>query len=277
MKNPETNIPRLPAGSYLIDTHCHLDMTAYENLDEVIDASAEAGVGRIITVGIDVASSHAALAIAGRFQTVFATIGVHPHSAAAVNNETYKELAALAEKNTAKIVGYGEIGLDYVKKYAPRDTQLKEFRDQLALAVELNLPVIIHDREAHEDILHILREHPPHAAGGVLHCFSGDMAMARQVVDLGLYISIPGIVTFPRSETMQQVAREIPLDRILLETDGPFLAPVPFRGKTNKPEYLLYTAEKIAHLRKTTIAEIARQTTANAETLFKLNVQKTVH
>lgn len=277
MKNPEINIPQLPAGSYLIDTHCHLDMTAYENLDEVIDASADAGVGRIITVGIDVASSYAAAAIAGRFQTVFATVGIHPHSAAAVNNQTYEELAALAEKNTGKIVGYGEIGLDYVKQYAPRDRQLHEFRNQLALARELNLPVIIHDREAHEDILEILKKSPGNPAGGVLHCFSGDSILAGRVIDLGLYISIPGIVTFPGSETMRQVVRDVPLDRMLLETDGPFLTPVPFRGKTNRPEYLPYTAARIAELKNITIAEVARQTTANAETLFKLNYRDTVH
>lgn len=277
MKKLRKNPPRLPQGKDLIDTHCHLDMPGYENLNEVIHSSARAGVSRIITVGIDLASSHRAVEIANLFQSVFATVGVHPHNTANVNDNTYKKLAALCEKNTGKIVGYGEIGLDYAKKYAPEDIQLQEFINQLNIAKDLNLPVIIHDRDAHQDILQILKKNTPYPAGGVMHCFSGDSELARQVIDLGFYISIPGIVTFSKSEILQQVVRDISLSHIILETDGPFLAPVPFRGKTNKPEYLLFTAQKIAELKNIALEEIALQTTTNAETLFHLTSRKTAH
>ena len=145
-----------------------------------------------------------------------------------------------------------------------------EFSRQLELAKELELPIIIHDREAHEDTVHIIREQGPFPASGVMHCFSGDMAFARQVLDLGLYISIPGIVTFKNALELQKVACEIPLDRMLLETDGPFLTPAPFRGKRNRPEYLLYTAAMVAELRGISINEVARQTSQNTRQLFSL-------
>jgi len=270
MKNPGMNSPQVRDGTYLIDTHCHLDMEAYEKLDEIIASSIHAGISRIITVGIDVASSYRAAAIASRFRNIYAAVGVHPHSAAAVKNKSYRELESLVDKYNSRIVGYGEIGLDYAKKYAPRDVQLKEFNHQLNLAKNLNLPVIIHDREAHEDILGILKNNTPFPAGGVMHCFSGDTYLARQIIDLGMYISIPGIITFPGTETLQQVVREISLEHLLLETDGPFLAPVPFRGKTNEPRYLLYTAKKIAEIKNISLDEVARQTSTNAETLFSL-------
>ena len=275
MKNLRKNPPLLPPGKDLIDTHCHLDMQGYENLDEIISSAARAGVRRIITVGIDVPSSNKAAEIAGRFPGVYATVGVHPHNTANVNDETYNKLTALFKKNAGKIVGYGEIGLDYAKKYAPRDIQLKEFSNQLNIAKDLNLPVIIHDRDAHEDILQILKSNKPYPAGGVMHCFSGDSELARQVINMGFYVSIPGIVTFTKSEMLQQVVRDIALSHIILETDGPFLAPVPFRGKTNKPEYLVFTAQKIAELKNIDLEEIAMQTTVNAETLFQLTPNKT--
>jgi TatD DNase family protein len=277
MSNPATRIPSLPAGAYLVDTHCHLDMSAYEDLEDVIGNAERAGVRRIIAVGIDMASSHAAVSIAGRYRNVAATIGVHPHSAAAADTGAYRELAGLAAGNPGLVAGYGEIGLDYVKKYAHRDNQLRAFRSQLHLARDLHLPVVIHDREAHEDTLAILRETGLPAEGGVMHCFSGDVSLAREVIDLGLQVSIPGIVTFAGSETLQQVVREIPLENMLLETDGPFLAPVPFRGKTNLPAYLPFTALKIAELRNISIEEVARQTTANAENLFRLKDLEAVH
>jgi TatD DNase family protein len=250
-------------------------MRGYENLDETVAAAARAGVTRIITVGINVPSSLEAVKIARRFSGIFATIGIHPHNVAEVHNDTYSQLQTLAEDKENKIVGYGEIGLDYAKNYAPQDIQLHEFRNQLSIAKELHLPVIIHDREAHEDTIRILDNHKPFSAKGVMHCFSGDSELAWKVIDLGFYISIPGIVTFKNSETLQQVAREIPLNRIILETDGPFLAPVPYRGKTNQPEYLIFTAQKIAELKEISLEEVARETTANAERLFGLNEGET--
>ena len=276
MKKSRKYPPQILPGNSLIDTHCHLNMRGYEDIDNIIDSAAKAGVDRIITVGIDVRSSQKAVDIACRFQNVYATIGIHPHSAAHVDNKTYAILTSLYTAHSDKIVGYGEIGLDYAKEYAPRAIQRKEFRNQLSLAKGLNLPVIIHDRDAHEDTMRILEQNKPYPAGGVMHCFSGDSELAAQVIDLGFYISIPGIVTFNNSDKMQQVVINTELDHIILETDGPFLAPAPYRGKQNKPEYLVYTAEKIAELKNLRLEETARQTTVNAENLFHLSPRKTL-
>ncbi|HER62667.1 MAG TPA: TatD family deoxyribonuclease [Desulfobacteraceae bacterium] len=277
MKKKKIDKPQLAFGSTLIDTHCHLDMDAYEDdLDTIVANAATGGITRIVTVGIDLPSSREAVALAKRFPGIWATIGIHPHNAESGNMETYRQLQVLAADRKNKVIGYGEIGLDFARNYAPRPVQITAFNAQINLAKELHLPIIIHDRDAHDDTLAILRSHAPFPDGGVMHCFSGDLEMARKVMDLGLLISIPGIVTFNKSEIMQQVAGEIPLEKMILETDGPFLAPVPFRGKTNKPEYLLHTAQKIADLRGVSLAEIARQTTANAENLFRLPSGETV-
>ncbi len=261
--------PSLSPGIKLIDSHCHLDMDAYKGqLDGILQSAAAAGVNRVITIGIDLASSRKAVEIADKYPGVFATVGIHPHSAEEANEEGYTELSALAAN--PKVVGYGEIGLDYAKQYAPVDVQQKQFARQLKLAKKLQLPVIIHDREAHEDTLKIITENMPYPAGGVLHCFSGDLFFAKEILDLGFYISIPGIVTFKNANDIQEVAQAVPMDRILLETDGPFLTPDPWRGKTNRPDYLLYTAGKTAELRNITVDEVARQTTLNAVKFFNL-------
>lgn len=265
--------PSLPPDRFLIDTHCHLDMDAYaDDLASVIRAAAACGVGGIITVGIDLDSSRQAAAIARRFPRVWATTGIHPHHAADAGPAQYNALVGLATDKANKVVGYGEIGLDYARNYAPAEVQQKVFSAQLGLARELGLPVIIHDRDAHADTLRLLRNNSPFPAGGVMHCFSGDSELARQVMELGFYVSIPGIVTFSKSEALRQVARDIPLTRMLLETDGPFLAPVPFRGKTNRPEYLVHTAQKIAELRDIPLSEVALQTSRNAGELFHLEL-----
>lgn len=270
MKNKQITIPRL-SGATLIDTHCHLDMKPYRHAPEtVIRDAAQWGVTRIITIGIDLESSRMAVELARRFPGIWASIGIHPHNVADVDGETYDRLRQLAADKNNKVAGYGEIGLDFAKNYAPRETQIAHFERQLDIARELHLPLIIHDRDAHEETMNILKSRGPFPAGGVMHCFSGDIALARRVMELGLYISIPGIVTFNNSEDMQQVAREIPLERMIIETDGPFLPPVPYRGKPNKPEYIIYTAQKIADLRGISLDEVARATTRNAETLFGL-------
>ncbi|MCL7486613.1 MAG: TatD family hydrolase [Desulfobulbaceae bacterium] len=276
MKKKKIDKPQLALNSSLIDTHCHLDMKAYEDdLDTVVRDAADSGITRIITVGIDLPSSCEAVALAKRFPGIWATIGIHPHNAESGNPETYRRLHLLAEEKTNKVIGYGEIGLDFARNYAPRPVQIAAFGTQIDMAKELNLPIIIHDRDAHDDTLAILKSHAPYPMLGVMHCFSGDLELASRVMELGLYISIPGIVTFNKSESMQQVAREIPLEKMILETDGPFLAPVPYRGKINKPEYLLHTAQKIADLRGISLDEVARQTTANSENLFCLPSGKT--
>ncbi len=253
----------------LIDSHCHLDMEQYKrDLDEVLARARSEGVNTVVTIGIDYLSSQAALELADRYPAVHATVGIHPHDAESASDQDLHALAELA--SSPKIVAWGEIGLDYAKKYSPAESQRQVFARQLALARDLNLPVIIHDRDAHRDTLEILKRHGPYPAGGVMHCFSGDIALAREIRELGFFLSIPGIVTFKNARQLQQVAAEIPLEAMLLETDGPFLAPVPYRGKRNEPAFLVHTARKVAELREIPVEEVARATTANTRRLFRL-------
>jgi TatD DNase family protein len=269
MKQP-VPFPELSPASSLIDTHCHLDMADYQaDLDQVLAEAKQCGVTRIISIGIDLPSSCRAAELAHSYDGVYATVGVHPHDAAQADEQVFGQLAELAAAEP-KVVGFGEIGLDYAKKYCPQDVQLRAFARQLELAKELRLPLIIHDRDAHEDTLRLLREKGPFPQGGVMHCFSGDAALARHVLDLGFHLSIPGIVTFANATVMREAVRTVSLDRLLLESDGPFLAPTPFRGKRNLPKYLLYTAAAVAELQEVPFDTLACQTTMNAEKLFAL-------
>lgn len=268
-RKTEIPLPVPGSGAQLIDTHCHLDMSAYAaDCEAVLARALAAGVSRIISVGIDLASSRRAIELAEQYPGVYATVGVHPHNVAELSAADYAELRGLCRH--AKVVAYGEIGLDYVKNYAPVSLQKEHFRRQVALAGELQLPVVVHDREAHDEIMEILEGAAPFPAGGVMHCFSGDGAFARRVLALGFHISIPGVVTFAKAEMLQQAVREIPLGSLVLETDGPFLAPVPYRGKRNEPRLLLFTAQKVAELKGISLAEVALQTTRNAVRLFGL-------
>ena len=268
-KRQEAPVP-LSAIS-LVDTHCHLDMNAYaHDLDVVLQNAFQHNVRAVVSVGIDVHSSRRAVELARRYPMISATVGIHPHDVDNITDKTLPILADLAERNKEHIVGYGEIGLDYVKQYSSPENQRRQFRNQLSLADELGLPVIIHDREAHEDALTILQEGPLHY-GGIMHCFSGDLDFAKKILDRGLHISIPGTVTFKNATLLQEVARKIPLSSLLLETDGPFLAPHPYRGKRNEPLFMLYTAQVVAGLRDISIEELARQTSQNAGALFGLH------
>jgi TatD DNase family protein len=263
-------IPALPDRLTAIDTHCHLDMEDYEpDREQVIAEALLCGVSRIITIGIDLVSSARAVELAARYPGVYATIGIHPHSAAEAKESSFRQLKALAAH--PKVAAYGEIGLDFVKKYAAPAKQLTAFRRQVQLARELSLPVIIHDRGAHTETMAVLQQEKPYPHGGIMHCFSGDAALAAQLVDLGFYISIPGIVTFKTAWEMQEVVRQTDIGFLLLETDGPFLAPVPHRGERNRPAFLLYTARKVAELKNLSLEEVVRRTAANAEALFRLN------
>ncbi len=254
----------------LIDTHCHLDMSAYKNdLNEVIQTAQRKGIDKIITIGIDLDSSIKAVEIAALYQNVFATVGVHPHEASNCDNDTLVKLELLAESEN--VVGYGEIGLDYVKKHSPPNIQRHIFQKQLTLAKKLDLPVVIHDREAHEDTLTILKTLAPFPQGGVMHCFSGDINFAHQIIEMGFLISIPGVVTFKNAKSLQEVVKEIDLKHMLVETDGPFLAPVPFRGKRNTPDNVEYIANKISEIKNLPLIEVAKSTTENAINLFKLD------
>lgn len=262
-------LPKLSDQADLIDTHCHLDMGAYQpDLEDIIQSALQHGIKRIVTIGIDYPSSKEAVDLSDRYPNVFATIGFHPHDAHQATSSALKMLADLASHRS--VVGYGEIGLDYVKNYAPRDVQLKIFSEQLHLAKDLGLPVVIHDREAHDDVCHLIRTIGPFPQGGVMHCFSGDRQLAEEMIDLGFFISIPGVATFTNAHTLHEVIRATDLRHLLLETDGPYLAPVPFRGKRNEPKLMLYTAQKVAELKQVSLDEVAQMTTANAVRLFHL-------
>lgn len=263
-------LPRLEPASYLIDSHCHLDMNAYqEDLDSVLKRAVDNQVHGIVTIGTDLSSSLVAVNLARKHSMLRAAIGVHPHDAEDVKQDDLSKLAFLAEKHKDVVVGYGEIGLDYAKKYSEPEVQRTVFRQQLRLAKELNLPIIIHDRDAHQDCLKIIKEEGPFDHGGIMHCFSGNLDFASKVIDCNLLISIPGIVTYKNARDLREVASQIPMDKMLLETDGPFLAPVPYRGKRNEPVYTLFIAEAIAKMRSTSLKTIADRTSANACRLFK--------
>lgn len=272
-KKKKTMLPILNGEFALVDSHCHLDMEAYQHdLKSVLHTAHSHGIKTVITIGIDLQSSKNAIRIAMQHQMVKATVGIHPHDVGNITDNDIEEISKLIDRQRDNVVGYGEIGLDYVKQHSTPELQKRYFKEQLALARNHHLPVIIHDREAHDDILDILKTFVPFDSGGVMHCFSGDLEHAKKVLDLGFHISIPGIVTFKNAYALQNVAQNIPLNSLLLETDGPFLAPAPYRGKRNEPLLLLYTAEKVAQLRNTSIEEIADATTLNASRLFNFTI-----
>jgi TatD DNase family protein len=273
MKKKKPPIPKIQADSFLIDSHCHLDMSSYkDDLSTVLEKAKSHGVHSIITIGIDEKSSMIAIELAKKHSMVKATVGVHPHDVEQIDDFTYNRLKKLVTDNREHVVGYGEIGLDYAKQYAEPTIQKNAFHEQLLLAKELDLPIIIHDRDAHDDTLEILQQNNPFPSRGVMHCFSGDIQLAEKVMEFGFFISIPGVVTFKNGRALQEVVAKIPLDSLLLETDGPFLAPVPWRGKRNEPAYLPYTAQKVAELKGISMEEVADQTSKNVEKLFNYTV-----
>jgi len=251
----------------LIDTHAHLDSGQYrEDLDQVLRRAGEAAISHIITIGCDLESSRESCRLAAAYPQLFAAVGIHPHDAAGVDDATFAELRRLAGED--KVVAIGEIGLDYYRDRSPREVQREVFRAQLELARELSLPVIIHDRDAHNDVLQILREAKAEEIGGVLHCFSGDRDLARACMDLGLYISFAGPVTYPRNEELRDVVKSVPTEYLLVETDAPYLSPQAFRGKRNEPAHVRLTAEKVAELKGISIADLSRITRLNVHRLF---------
>lgn len=270
MKKISEKLNSVPKDVKLIDTHCHLDMAEYaSDFDEVLSRAFSRNIERIVTIGIDLNSSKKAVDLAQKHQRISATIGIHPHEVDSISECDYVSLVELHEANSNHIVGFGEIGLDYVKQHSSPENQRKHFARQLEVAFDLDLPVIIHNREADSDTLKILKQAKPMNNGGIMHCFSGDLEFAKKILDLGLILSIPGTVTFKNATTIQDVAKRVPLSSFVLETDGPFLSPQPFRGKRNEPALLTYTAQKIAELRQMDISQIAKQSTSNATKLFK--------
>ena len=258
----------------LIDSHVHLDDPRYDS--DRIDMFAraqDAGVEAFITIGCDLATSRAAVDLADQHPSIYATVGVHPHEVKHIEDSWYQELAELAKH--PKVVGYGEIGLDFHYDHSPRDVQCQRFREQIQLARELQLPIVIHTREAQEDTITILCEEHASEVGGVIHCFSGDAWLATQALKQEFYISFSGIITFPKASALRDIVPTIPDDRLLIETDAPYLTPVPFRGKRNESAYVKNVAEKIAEIRgEGTVSDyehIACLTTANARCLFKIS------
>jgi len=250
----------------LIDSHAHIYYKDYaDDLDEMLKRADEAGVKAILVVGTDIESSRQSVALTQKYPQLYAAVGVHPHDASRVTEKCYEILRELAQ-SSEKVVAIGEIGLDFYRDRSPRDEQEKVFRRFLQMADELGKPVIIHDRDAHERLLSVLREEK--VRNGVLHCFSGDAAMAAEIIAMGFYISIPGTITYPNNEIQREVVRSVSIDRLLLETDCPYLSPVPFRGKRNEPAYMTYSAEQVAVLKGLTVADVARITTKNVCDLF---------
>jgi TatD DNase family protein len=252
------------------DTHAHLDYDFEENktVGDIIKEAYANSVTKIITVTSNPASLSKARAIAGDFENVFHSLGVHPHEAADFSAETEKEIQAL---NNKKCVAIGEIGLDYYYEHSPKDIQKKVFVRQIEIARELSLPVIIHTRNADKDTYDILSsEYRGNNCAGVIHCYSGTPEQLKKYLDLGMYVSFTGIITFPKAEEVKASAKYAPNDRIMIETDCPFLAPVPHRGKKNYPAYVKLIAEKLAEIRGIDLETVATLTNKNVKGLFKI-------
>ena len=248
----------------IYDSHAHYNDEAFdEGREELLSSLPDKGICGVINCATDIASSHFSLELAEKYPFIKAACGVHPHEASAAQ-EDYLDLLRpmLLEENC---VAVGEIGLDYHYDFSPRDTQIKVFEEQIILANELDLPVIVHDREAHEDTLALLKKYRPK---GVVHCFSGSVETAREVIVTGMYIGLGGAVTFKNARKPLEVAAFVPADRLLTETDCPYMTPVPFRGKRNDSSYIIYTAQVLAQARNTTPEEILEITRKNANTLF---------
>jgi len=257
---------------HLVDSHCHIDGPEYDDdRAEVIARAREAGVTTMLNVGTGDPHSGAferAVALTAQAEGIYAAIGVHPHDAKLYDDDAEARLVNLARQN-ARVIAWGEIGLDYHYDHSPREVQQEVFRRQLRTARELKLPVVIHSREANDDTIEIIREElTGYQRAGVLHCFGGTLAMALEAIDLGFFISFAGNLTFKKAEDLRDVALRLPLSRLLVETDCPYLTPVPFRGKRNEPARVVETAQCLADLQSRSLDEIANSTSHNFEELF---------
>jgi TatD DNase family protein len=253
----------------LVDTHCHLDFNSFDDdRKAVVERAVAAGVERIVVPALDLENCPAVLSLTGQFQQVFAAVGVHPNSTAAWQDEWVDEIRAFAQHD--KVVAIGEIGLDYYWDYASKATQHRALSLQLELAAELDLPVIIHNRESDEDVLRLLGQSALNGRSrpGVLHSFSTSWETAEKALAMGFYLGFTGPITYKKADQLREVAAKAPLDRILVETDAPFLAPQQHRGRRNEPAFVVYVVEKIAEIRGLAAAEVARLTTENAARLF---------
>ncbi len=253
----------------LFDTHAHMNDPVFDEDREAVLASlAEAGVGLVLNPGCSLQNSRQAVELAGSHDFMYAAVGTHPDTADEVDGAVIEEYRMLCKQNP-KVVAIGEIGLDYYYETVPRDIQQRAFRMQLELAREVELPVIVHERNAHDDGMRTVKEFKD--ISGVFHCYSGSAEMARQLVDMGWYIGFTGVLTFKNARKAVETAAQIPLERIVLETDCPFMAPEPFRGRRNHPGYLYRMAERLAEIRQLPVEEIHRITTENAKRLYRIS------
>ena len=252
----------------LFDTHAHVNDPAFDNdREEMLAGLRDKGVGLVMNVGCCLESSRDSVALAQKYPFIYTSVGSHPDSAGEVNEEVLEEYRKLC-KLTDKVKAIGEIGLDYYYEDIPREIQQKAFRMQMELAQELDMPVIVHERDAHNDGMCIVKEFPK--VKGVFHCYSGSAEMARQLVKLGWYIGFTGVLTFKNARKAVETAASIPLERIVLETDCPFMAPVPHRGHRNDPGYLCHMADKLAEIRGISREEVERITTENGKRLYRI-------
>ncbi len=252
----------------MIDSHCHLYFDIFnDNRDQIVQETKDAGVETVINIGVDLESSNDAIKLTEKYDSFYATVGIHPSDSKKTPKNYLDKLKILSGHK--KVVAIGEIGLDFYRDYSPRDIQEKVFREQLDLVTELKMPIVIHTRDSFDKTLSIVKEYSGRLYGGIFHCFSGDISDARKVIELGFHISVGGVVTYNKAG-MADVARDVPLEWLLLETDAPFLTPVPFRGKTNCPEYVKYVYQKIAELKEMPLTEVEKIVDRNCQKLFKL-------
>lgn len=252
-----------------IDSHAHLDDDRFnEDRDSIIEAIRKNDIDIVVNIGADLSSSIRSIKLSEEYDFIYAVVGVHPHDAKTMDDNTINLIKTFAAKE--KVVAIGEIGLDYYYDNSPRDIQKKRFIEQIELAKDLDMPIVVHTRDAAGDTMEIIKNAQDGRLRGVMHCYSGSVEQAFEYIDLGFYISLGGPVTFKNSRVSKEVAKAIPLDKMMIETDSPYLTPEPYRGKRNNPMYVKYVAEKIAELREVSIEEIGRVTSENTKRLFNI-------
>ncbi|MEO1768430.1 TatD family hydrolase [Candidatus Enterococcus ferrettii] len=253
----------------LFDSHTHLNAEQFKDeIPETVERAKELGVTEMAVVGFETPTIEKSLELSQTYEGIYSIIGWHPTEAGSYTKAIEEKL--IQQLTLPKVVALGEIGLDYHWMEDPKEVQDKVFRRQIAIAKEMNLPISIHTREALEDTYNVLKEEDIRSIGGIMHSFSGDDEWAKRFLDLGMHISFSGVVTFKNAPEVQAAAKAVPLDKLLVETDAPYLAPMPYRGKRNEPGYTRYVAEKIAELRELSLADVAQQTTENAHRLFRI-------
>jgi len=262
--------PQSGDENMLIDSHAHLQDKAFAGeVEAVLERAAEAGVETIVCVGYDLNSSQAALDLARKYKQVYAVVGIHPHDASELNEKARTQIYDMAKDQ--KVVAIGEIGLDFYRDLSPRDQQRQAFIEQIKIAHELYKPIVIHDRDAHEQVMEIIKQEKAGRNGGVMHCYSGHLPMALELMKEGFHLSLAGPLTYKNAKKTHEVAARVSLDRLLVETDCPYLSPEPFRGKRNEPAQVRLVVEKLAELRHKPLDEIGYLTSRNTKTVFRID------